>query len=68
MDFQSANKSVLNLFYAIVAQQSRKMTGGVSSLVEFCVSVNFNAIFHHFTGGGSFSNVVSRILKSAGRP
>lgn len=54
MDFQSANKSVLNLFYAIVAQQSRKMTGGVSSLVEFCVSVNFNAIFHHFTGGGSF--------------
>jgi len=67
MDFQSAKKSVLNLFYAIVAQQSRKMTGGVSGLVEFCVSVNFNAIFHHFTGGGSL-NVVSRILKSAGRP
>lgn len=67
MDFQSPNKSVLNLFNAIVAPQSRKMTGGVSGLVEFCVSVNFNAIFHHFTGSGSL-NVVSRILKSAGRP
>lgn len=67
MAFQSANKFVLNVFYAIVAQQSRKMTGGVSGLVGFCVSVNFKAIFHHFTGGGSL-NVVSRLWKTAGRP